>query len=443
MNTRTDTKRRPRARVATALAAAFALVASGFAFAQDHPPINILINDSPWFGGFESLVEQYEQDTGNVVNLTVTPFPGMLQRSRNAVTASESEFDLINLNEQWYSQFYAGGLVSPIHDIDPDFALDPEVIEYDAATRWNDEIGFSTSDGALYGLPINGNIQLFFYRQDLFNEAGLDAPVTWADVEAAAEALHDPPSRFALVNRTSPNNWEVQSYLHSFGGGVIELDEDSGQWNVVLNSPESIEGLERWIRYSRDFGPPNYADLGQAEVISLLASGRAAMGHMVGAAAPNLDDPDQSTVVGQVAATVVPGPSAEQRATMSGIWVMGIPANLPNERQRAALAFMEYALTFEAQMHYAREGAIPVRQDVYETLGQEEGFAWMQAMADSTPYITAQPRVTEAPQIIEVLTNHVSEAMLGAMEPADALQRAAEEIHAILEGGGHDVAPLQ
>ncbi|MDZ7799428.1 MAG: extracellular solute-binding protein [Trueperaceae bacterium] len=258
------------------------------------PSITILINDSPWLGGFEALVERYEADTGNEVVLNVTPFPGMLQRSRNAVTASESEFDLINLNEQWYSQFYANELVTPIHEIDPDFELDPEVIEYEAATRWDHEIGYSTEDGTLYGLPINGNIQLFFYRQDLFEEAGLDAPVTWDDVEEAAEALHDPPNRFALVNRTSPGNWEFQSYLHSFGGGVIELDEETGQWDVVLNEEPSIEALRRWIEYGERFGPPNYADVGQAELISLMASGRAAMAHMVGAAAPNLEDPDQS-----------------------------------------------------------------------------------------------------------------------------------------------------
>ena len=439
-----NSTRRPvvRIRALSAITAVLALLISGSAFAQQNPPITILINDSPWFSGFEALVQQYEEDTGNEVELNVTPFPGMLQRSRNAVTADESEFDLINLNEQWYSQFYSTGLVTPIHEIDPDFELDPEVIEYDAATRWNEEIGYSTEDGTLYGLPINGNIQLFFYREDLFEEAGLDAPVTWEDVEEAAEVLHDPPNQFALLNRTSPGNWEFQSYLHSFGGGVLEIDEETGEWDVILNEDGSVEALERWIRYSSEYGPRNYASLGQAEVISLMASGRGAMAHMVGAAAPNLADPEQSSVVGQVAATVVPGPSAEERATMSGIWVMGIPENLPDERKQAALDFMEYALTFEAQMLYAREGAIPVRQDVYEQLGQEEGFEWMEAMAESTQYITAQPRVAEAPQIIEVLTTNVSEALLGNISPEGALQRAAEEIQSIMEDGGYDVVPL-
>lgn len=439
-NDRAPARWRPSIWLLAALLAVLALPT--VAFAQQNPPITILINDSPWFAGFEALVQRYEEETGNQVELNVTPFPGMLQKSRNAVTANVSEFDLINLNEQWYSQFYANDLVAPIHSIDPDFELDPEVIEYDNATRWNSEIGYSTADGELYGLPINGNIQLFFYRKDLFEENGLEVPQTLEDVEAAAQALHDPPGTFGIANRTSPGNWEFQSYLHSFGGGVIELDEETGTWDVVVNEEPSIEALERWIELSSTYGPPNYANLGQAEALSLMQAGRVAMTHLASAAAPNFHDPDQTTLAGEIGATVVPGPAPDQRATMSGIWVMGIPTNLPSERQQAALDFMEWALTKQTQTFYAQSGAIPVRQDVYEELGQEEEYSWMAAVAESTPYIVAQPRVIGAPEIIDSLTRNVSSAVLGELSPEDAMQRAAEEIQGIMERDGYDVEPL-
>ena len=105
--------------------------AGGEPAAESLVPITILINDSPWFAGFEALVNKYVEDTGNEVILNVTPFNGMLEKSRNAVQADQSEFDILNLNEQWYVQFYEGGLVTPIKEIDPDFELDPNVIEYD------------------------------------------------------------------------------------------------------------------------------------------------------------------------------------------------------------------------------------------------------------------------------------------------------------------------
>jgi multiple sugar transport system substrate-binding protein len=424
------------------LATAILLALAGTGVAQQNPPITILINNSPWLAGFEALVEKYRQDTGNQVVLNVTPFDGMLQRSRDAVSSNVSEFDIINLNEQWYSMFYSNELVVPINEIDPDFELDPEVIEYDYATRWDHEVDYSTANGVIYGLPINGNIQLLYYRKDLFQEAGLRPPRTWEELEEAARVLHDPPRTFGLVNRTSPGNWEVQSYLYGYGGGLIRLDEATGRWDVIVNEEPSVRAVEQWVHLTRTYGPPNFANVSQAEMFGLMASGRAAMAHMVGASAPDLDDPEQSAVVGKVGTTLVPGPTAEDRATTSGIWVMGIPTNLPDERQRAALDFLEYALTKDAQLYYARAGAIPVRQDVYEELGQEEGFEWMLAFAESTEYIHEQPRVVEGPQIIEAFQRWVGEAVLQSLTPEGAMQRAAEQIQGIMEAGGYDVEPL-
>jgi maltose-binding protein MalE len=57
------------------------------------PAITILINESPWLAGFEALVNKYVEETGNQVNLNRTAFIGMLEKSRNAVQASESEFE--------------------------------------------------------------------------------------------------------------------------------------------------------------------------------------------------------------------------------------------------------------------------------------------------------------------------------------------------------------
>ena len=77
-------------------------------------PITILINESPWYGGFEAVVEMYEAETGNVVNLDVTPYGGVLEKARNAVRDSESTYDLVNLDTQWTIEFYDGGFLTPL-----------------------------------------------------------------------------------------------------------------------------------------------------------------------------------------------------------------------------------------------------------------------------------------------------------------------------------------
>jgi len=68
------------------------------AAAQKQPPITIVINQSPWFGGFKGLVEAYEKQTGSTVSLDVNPFAGTLEKQRSSVRAKEGQFDLLLLN---------------------------------------------------------------------------------------------------------------------------------------------------------------------------------------------------------------------------------------------------------------------------------------------------------------------------------------------------------
>ena len=146
----------------------------------------------------------------------------------------------------------------------------------------------------------------------------------------------------------------------------------------------------------------------------------------------------------KVAAIVVPGVNAGEHSTMSGIWVMGIPHNLPDENKQAALAFLEWALTKDAQIFYAQAGAIPVRVDVYEELSADPEYGWWtQAMADSTPYIVASPRFKESPEVIEVLDRYLGMITIDEMTIEDALAAASQEIYDILVAGGHKVKPLE
>ena len=211
-------------------------------------PITVLIPEEPWFSAMAKLAELYEEETGNVVNLSVTPFQGMIQKSVNSIQAPESEFDIIVLNEALYPMFYASQWVVPFNDINPDFELDPEIISYENAARWDPELGISTADGAVYGIPINGNVQLFFYRADLYEENGLSAPETWADVEEAAAILADPPNIYGYASRTNPPNISTQAFIKGYGGSLLDYDIESGTWVISVNEDVAVTAIEEWLR---------------------------------------------------------------------------------------------------------------------------------------------------------------------------------------------------
>ena len=411
--------------------------------AQDvpsHSPITILINDSPWFPGFAAMVELYTETTGNQINLDVTPFPGMLDKTRNATQADESEYDAVAITEQNIPFFYNSGLLKPILDIDSDYVLDDNIISYGHAARWDADIGINGPNGTLLGIPINGNIQLYYYRRDLFEEAGIEPPKTFDEMEAIAEQLGNPPRMFGNANRANPIWWEFGAYVDSHGAEYVRL-EDDGTWSVGFDRPEGLEAVQRWLRLGRTWGPQNFADLGQGDLLALMASGRLAQVHMVGAAAPNYDDPEQSIVGGKMGATVVPGVTAETRSPRTGMWVMSHPDNLPTERAAAGLEFVKWLTTKDNQVAYAKAGAIPVRQDTYEELAADDLVGWWtSAFAESTPFLKPETRLPETPLIRDSVSTRMAQAYVDEISAEEAVELMAAEIRTVMEDAGYDVS---
>ena len=423
-------------------AAAVSLAAGGqpeaSAPSAEDSGIVILINSSPWLGGFEAIVERYTAETGRSVRLDVNPFPAMLPKSRNAVIADQSEFDLLALNEQWMLEFYASNWVTPITEIDPAFVLDQGIIDYGNAAYWDPASGTASPDGTLYAVPVNGNIQLFFYRADLFEKAGLKPPDTWEQVRTAAEVIGS-GDVLGFAWRTNPPEWETNAVFESFGGGYVKYNPDSSQWEVLIGSRESVEALEYLLDMTNKHGPANFADIGQAQLMGLMQSGRLAQAVIVGAAAPAFDNKEESVVAGQVRAVPVPGRTSDSRTTMTGIWTMGIAHNIPDNRKRAALDFLEYLLDAENQREYTLAGAIPVRQDTYDSLSDHPQIGWwMEAFAASTPYISPQLRIPESAQVNEIIKRRIGLAVVGSQSASEAMAAAAEEIFAVLDGAGYD-----
>ena len=408
-----------------------------------YDPVTVLIPEEPWFSAMKKLADVYEDETGNVVNLSVTPFQGMVQKSINSIQAPESEFDIIVLNEALYPMFYASQWVVPFNDIDPDFELDPEIISYENAARWDPELGVSTGDGAIYGIPINGNVQLLFYRADLFEEHGIPAPETWADVEEAATILHDPPNIYGFASRTNPPNISTQAFIKGYGGSLLDYEMDSGNWVIRVNEDVAVEAIEEWLRLTETFGPPNYQSISQAEMMTLMASGKLAQGVMISSVAEDLDNPDISIVSGDVAATVAPGPTADQKAAITGIWMLIIPHNTIDENQPGALAFIDWATAKEAQLIFAQEGGTPIREDVYEELKDDPQLGWwMTAILDTIPYMYSLPRT---PHIMAVLTPYIStlsQMVVGEFTPEEALNQIAETMYISLSEANVPLQPL-
>ncbi|MBN9065205.1 MAG: ABC transporter substrate-binding protein [Rhizobiaceae bacterium] len=431
------------------LAASPAMAADSFMDVGKQAPITILINASPWYNGFESVVNLYEEQTGNKVNLDVTPFPGMLEKGRSAVRdPNKSPYDLININSTWTIEFYKGGFLDPMQDVDPKFEVPKEVFTLGDAGCWDDAKQFRTcKTGKLMGYAPNGNVELFYYRKDVFDQKGLKVPVTFDDVLANCKVLQNPPQAYGYLQRGEKGDsiyYDWMAYMLSYGAQDVK-DAENGDFTVTINSPQAKAALDKYVEIGHKCGPANAGTLGQGDLIQLIQTGKGMQAQGVVAAFPNFDNPQKSAVVGKIYASVLPRATADGHPGAAiGSWVFGIPKNASAEGKKGAIAFSKWFLTYKAQYAYAEGGGIPVRGDVFDSdLNKQEKFRWMQAYKDEIPYGKQVFGYAESAQVTNALGLRLNQALIGELTSAQALNKAADDFYQIFQKNGRKTGKIE
>jgi len=122
------------------------------------------------------------------------------------------------------------------------------ILDTDAASELVDELGTDTfsagplsmaafEDGVA-SVPVDGWTQMIVYRKDLFDAAGLEAPSSYANVQAAIDKLHNPPEMYAFVAATKVDE--------NFMSQVLKQSRElyfSGNASMIIWSPFILDEL--------------------------------------------------------------------------------------------------------------------------------------------------------------------------------------------------------
>jgi multiple sugar transport system substrate-binding protein len=409
-------------------------------------PITVVINQSPWFDSFRKTVELYEKETGNKVELDVNPFAGSLEKQRNSVRAKQGQYDLLIMNSGWFAEMYFGGFVEAITDIDPGFKLDPDVFTLGDTVFFDPAKKTMSHGGKLMSVPISPLIPVLYYRGDLYKEAGLTAPDTFADLEVNARKLHKPPRLYGIVQRGARGpatvSFDFYPYLYGFGGAIFK-DQAAGDYKVMLNSEQGRTALDYYIRLAREAGHPKTAAMDQADLIQNMVTGKTAHVMMVIAAWSQMDDPTKSAVVDKV--EFAPTPHAPGLTTAPGLghWLGGVAKNVPDDRKRATVEFLRWYQTKPAQMATAQAGGIPVSAAIYrDPIADERKYRWMKPLAQSLPHAISALNFPEAGEVIPILELGLNQAIAGETDSVAALNGMADQIHAVMAKYGYNTGKL-
>ena len=136
---------------------------------------------------------------------------------------------------------------------------------------------FHTYKDQLISLPFYNHARLLFYRKDVLDELGLNAPRTWEEYIEVAAATSNPPDRYGMVQMWDPGDSGGTQYLFLFirSNGGSYLDADG---NAVFNTPENIEAVKQLIELYNVGSPKNEVSLSfHGNVFDLFTSGKSVM----------------------------------------------------------------------------------------------------------------------------------------------------------------------
>jgi ABC-type glycerol-3-phosphate transport system substrate-binding protein len=399
----------------------------------------VLTGTTPWLSAYQKAAAAYEKEKGVKITFRAFPYGGMRTQMTNAIQSKNAVFDVFQLDEPWTGQFYDNGWVKPLDEIIPGYKLDPNVVTYDNLPFWDKQQRRAAPSGKVMGLPMNGNVDLFVYRKDLYEKLGLNVPKTWDEaIENGKKAMAAKEVRYGYVTRGQPTaggqsiSYEFMHVLYSYGGNWFT--GEGTHLSPAINS-DAAKAAAATFRRLMELGPSRPQTVGQAEAIALMQSGQGLQGHFVAAGMPQLEDSSRSSVVGKCGYAVVPAGSAGRPTPTSGTWSLCVPADQTPERQRAAAEFIIWMLERQQQTAFANAGGIPTRNDV-DASSAGSLAPILKAVADSAPLARGAIRYVFAAQMLEAVEPALSQIAAGEAPVEEGLDKLQTKLAEIAKAAG-------
>ncbi|MEE2038019.1 sugar ABC transporter substrate-binding protein [Nocardiopsis sp. CT-R113] len=295
---------------------------------------------NPQMDDIQALADEFNaSNPGITVEFVVLPENQLRDRVTQDIATQSGQYDVVTVGTYEVPIWAENGWIISLDEYgsDPDYDIDDIIPTVRSALSYEDQ---------MYGAPFYGESSLLMYREDLFEEAGLEMPEapTWEEVAGFAEELDDPDGGVSGICLRGVPGWgellaPLNTVILTHGGQWY--DED---WNAHLDSPEVEEAVRTYVDLVSEYGQPGAPNAGFTECLTTMAQGDAAMFYDSTVAAGNLEDPDSSSVVGDIGYAPAPV-SRTEHAGWLWAWALSIPTTSTDPE--AAWEFVSWATSRE------------------------------------------------------------------------------------------------
>ena len=301
--------------------------------------------------------------------------------------------DILNIDV--FADYQADGLLLPAQDYISDETYEKFFPNFLEQSRIN---------GTVWAVPDLASARAMYYNADILAAAGVEVPTTWAELEAACEAIkaYNPSIYPWGVDMTFDEGQACFAY-YAMGNGGGFLDE-YGNWD--LNSPENAEAVEFIVGMAwSGLTNPNPAMENRYDLQEMFAAGKLAM--MIG---PNMISSYVASTENPINFGIAPIPTNNGNPSAT-LGVMDRMMCFDNDYSRSELAaitaFFDF---FYEDRRYAdwvtMEGFLPATTSGCEVMGREDPSSrpWLEILESAWFYPAAKAEWSDVKRgVIEVL----------------------------------------
>lgn len=412
--------------------------------------IRMLVHADPTFMVMDNLKRQFEQVVGTRIHQRAFSIDRLREEAVRNAERKTSRYDIIAVDLPWVGGFAEHGVLMPLDEVMDVARLDPADFHTAGwkAAHWN---------GRPYGVPAQTTPELLFYRKDLFAEAGLEPPTTTDALLSAAAAFHLPrQGRYGITwnaARGTALGHTVLMTMADFGQPVLNLPENAGgfetdhlagrgYWPTIDTETglRAAEFLMALLKYS----PPDILSMSWYERVRPYAAGQVAMAYGYTLLAPYFELDPSSPAYGNTGYLPHPhGPMGRPLAPVGG-YVLGIPANLPEERLDDVIEALIAFTSPQAQKLYVQNGS---RTAPRYSVGADPEVRRLSSIFQAVDQLSwrdelqfwPRPPVPEICDIIQICGEEFHDMLRGILTPRAALRQAQNRAEALMQRTRDDV----
>lgn len=340
--------------------------------------LKLLLNKHPYADAMIADIEAFKTLTGMNVTYDIFPEDVYFDKVTAALSSKSTEYDAFMTGAYQTWQYGPAGWLVDLNDYikdagktNPKYAWDDVLPGLRASTSWSGKPGDALGGpGAKqWCVPWGFENNNLAYNATVFDKLKLSVPKNMHDLmESAAKITKDGGGMYGIGVRGS-RSWATihPGFLSGYTNyGAKDFVTEGGKLKAGMNSKQSKEFTELWVKMIQDSGPKNWATYTWYQVGTDLGAGASGMIYDADILGYFMNGGDNKERGHLAYAAIAPNPDA--KAVTSNVWIWSLAMSNFSKNKDAAWNFIQWATGTEHLMFGARKMDMvnPVRASIWK-----------------------------------------------------------------------------